>query len=204
MSSAYGAQLVGGASFLFSDTLGNHLLSMTAQANGSVRDVGAQAYYFNRENRWYWGIQGGVIPLASGSVSSGFTVLNGQTVFVQQIDLFRQTNTEVGFVTSYPISRATRVEFSSAVRHIGFTREVQQQVFNAVTGELLSDDKVMLMRQRRSGWSIRHRADSRYVGLRRRWARSRPTDTPRVSPAVGDLQLTTLNLDYRQYSCRNR
>lgn len=199
VSSAYGAQLVGGASFLFSDVLGNHLLSVTAQANGGVRDIGAQAFYLNRERRWYWGIEGGVIPLASGIASSGYTVLNGQTVFVQQLDIYRQTNTEVGFVTSYPLSRATRIEFNAAGRRIGFSRQVEQQVYT-LNGDLVSDNtsdvaapQAIRLFDTGAAW-IHDTAAFGGVGP----VRGQRTRLE-VSPAVGDLTLTTLNLDYRQY-----
>ena len=199
VSSAYGAQLVGGASFLFSDVLGNNLLSVTAQANGGVRDIGAQAFYLNRENRWYWGFEGGVIPLASASATAGYTTINGQTVFVQNLDIFRQTNTEGGFVTSYPLSRATRIEFNAAVRRIGFSRQVEQQIYD-LNGDLLSDNKSNLdapqairLFDTGAAW-IHDTAAFGGVGP----VRGQRTRLE-VSPAVGDLNLTTLNFDYRQY-----
>ena len=199
VSSAYGAQLVGGASFLFSDVLGNNLLSVTAQANGGARDIGAQAFYLNRERRWYWGIEGGVIPIASGIANAGYTVINGQTVFVQNIDIFRQTNTEAGLVTSYPLSRATRVEFNAAVRRIGFSRQLEQQIYT-LDGSLVSDntsnlDAPSAIRLFDTGvaW-IHDTAAFGGVGP----VRGQRTRLE-VSPAVGDLQITTLNLDYRQY-----
>ena len=199
VSSAYGAQLIGGVSFLFSDVLGNHLLSVTAQANGGVRDIGAQAFYLNRENRWYWGFQGGVIPLASGIASGGYTVINGQTVFAQQVEIFRQTNIEAGFVTSYPFSRATRIEFTSAVRRIGFTREVQEQIY-ALNGELLSDQRVDLeapeaIRMVDFGAAlVRDTTAFAAVGPVR-GSRTRLE----VAPAVGDINITSVTLDHRQY-----
>jgi len=199
ISSAYGAQLVGGASFLFSDVLGNHLLSVTAQASGSVRDIGAQAFYLNRENRWYWGFQGGVIPLSSGIASGGYTTIGGQTVFVQQVEIFRQTNTEAGFVTSYPFSRAIRLEFTSAVRRIGFSREIQEQIFT-VDGELISDQRTDLdapeaIRMVDFGAAmIRDTTAFGAVGPVR-GSRARFE----VAPAVGDLNITSVTLDYRTY-----
>lgn len=199
VSSAYGAQLVGGASFLFSDVLGNHLLSVTAQANGSVRDIGAQAFYLNRENRWYWGFEGGFIPLASVSGTAGYTVINGQTVYVQDLLIYRETNAEGGFVTSYPLSRATRVEFNAALQRISFTQELQQQVY-ALDGTLISDNKTnqsvadaIRLFSTGAAW-IRDTAAFGGVGP----VRGERTRVE-VSPAVGDLQLTTVNLDHRQY-----
>jgi outer membrane protein assembly factor BamA len=199
VSSAYGAQLVGGASFLFSDVLGNNLLSVTAQANGGVRDIGAQAFYLNRENRWYWGIEGGVIPLASVGATAGYTVINGQTVFVQSLQIFRQTNTEAGFVTSYPLSKATRVEFSAAGRRIGFSQQLEQQIYD-LNGNLIADNtsdvgapEAIRLFDTGAAW-IHDTAAFGGVGP----VRGQRTRVE-VSPAVGDINLTTLNVDYRQY-----
>jgi hypothetical protein len=200
VSSAYGAQLIGGASFLFSDVLGDHLLSVTAQSNGTVRDIGAQAFYLNREHRWYWGLEGGTIPLSSALASSGTTIINGQQVFVQQLDIFRQTNTEFGVLTSYPVSRASRIEFSSAVRHIGFTREIETQIYSAITGELLSNERTDL--DAPEGINMVD-AGAAIVRDTAAFGGTGPVRGQRVrlevSPAFGDLQLTTVNIDYRQY-----
>ena len=199
VSSAYGAQLMGGVSFLFSDVLGEHLVSVTAQVNGGARDIGAQAFYVNREHRWYWGVQGGRIPLSSGVVSSGFAVIGGQTVFVQDLEIFRQANTEIGFLVQYPISRATRIEFNSAARHIGFTREIDRQIFD-LNGQLLAENKTDLdapesIRMVDVGAAlVRDTAVFGGVGP----VRGQRTRLE-VAPAWGDLRITTATIDHRQY-----
>jgi len=199
ISSAYGAQLLGGASLLFSDVLGDNLFSVSAQASGGVRDIGAQAFYLNRERRWYWGISGGQIPIASGSASGGYTVIGGQTVFVQNLEIFRQTNTEVGFLTAYPLNRTSRIELNTAARLIGFTRETDLQIYD-LNGQLLSHEKTDLDAPE----SIRMvDFGAAFVRDTSVFAAVGPVKGERtrleVAPALGDLRITTLTLDSRHY-----
>jgi outer membrane protein assembly factor BamA len=121
----------------FSDILGNHILSTGLAVNGGVRDFGASVTYINRTRRWNWGVFGEQLPLVSGSIDTFLDSINGQTVVVQNTELFRQTYSQVGALVAYPFSRSSRVEFQGAAQHIGFTTDVESLTFDAFTGNLL-------------------------------------------------------------------
>ncbi|RQW03793.1 MAG: peptidase S9, partial [Calditrichaeota bacterium] len=61
----FGAALGGAVNFVFSDMLGNHLLGVAAQVNGSYKDIGGQAVYMNQKRRLNWGGLIGHIPYRS-------------------------------------------------------------------------------------------------------------------------------------------
>jgi hypothetical protein len=45
--------------------LGDHQLGAAIQAQGTLKDIGAQAIYRNSEHRWNWGVAAGHIPYLS-------------------------------------------------------------------------------------------------------------------------------------------
>ena len=198
--SEFGTYASGGISLLFSDVLGNHLLGTGIAINGGVKDVAAEATYINRTSRWNWGFFGQRVPLLSGDVRTGLSTVNGQTVFVQQTELFRQTYNEAGAFVAYPFSRASRLELSASTRRIGFDRELRTQTADPVTGVLLSDDKVDLpsepaLNLRDVGAALvrdtsAFGATSPILGQRARLE---------VTPTFGDLQMVNVTADYRQY-----
>ena len=133
----YGTYASGGVALLFSDLLGNHIISTSLQVNGGVRDVGGQIAYYNRTRRWTWGVFGQRLPLLSGAVQAGLTTIDNQLVYVEQLFLDRETYSDVGATLAYPLSRAMRVEFTGAFEHIGFSREIETSIYDPFTGEFL-------------------------------------------------------------------
>ena len=129
---------------MFSDVLGNHMLGVGFSVDGGVKDVAASINYLNRSSRWNWGVFGEHVPLLSGTVRSGVSNVNGQPVFVEETYLQRQTYTQTGALTAYPLSRVTRVEFSGAVRRIGFSNEVRTRYYDPFTGNFLGEEKTEL------------------------------------------------------------
>ena len=96
--------------------------------NGGVRDIAVGANYLNRTRRMNWGVYGERIPQLSGTFQQGFTVVDGQQVYVERQILYRQTYSQGGVMLAYPFSRSFRGELSTGVRHIGFTGEVINSV----------------------------------------------------------------------------
>jgi hypothetical protein len=196
----YGTYLAGGISMLFSDTLGDQLISASADVNGRVRDAGGQIAYYNRRSRWNWGVFGGRIPLLSGQAQAGFVTIDNQLVYVEELLLERQTFTQAGAMVAYPFSRATRFEISAAAEHIGFSGEVETSFFDPVTGQLLAVDTVDapgapgLTLGRVGAALVRDStvfgATSPVLGERFRFE---------VAPTFGQLNVTNLTADYRQY-----
>ena len=141
---AFGTYVGGGISLLFSDVLNNHMLVTSFDVNGNIgggagTDVSYQVAYLNRTRRWNWTLFTERVPIVTGSVQAGTTIINGQQVYVESTDLYRQTATQVGGILAYPLSRATRVEFGTSVQHVSFDHRIQTQVFDPFSGTLLAD-----------------------------------------------------------------
>ncbi|MBO6574686.1 MAG: PD40 domain-containing protein [Rhodothermales bacterium] len=128
----YGSGLVGGVGFFFSDMLGNHNLSIVAQANGSFKDVGGQAYYLNRENRLNYGGLVGHIPILLIGTGVGFTVDPETNIPSQVVSQFKQRIyiDQVQGIASYPFTQTRRLEFSGGFTRYGFDYEVDNYYFS--------------------------------------------------------------------------
>jgi Tol biopolymer transport system component len=196
----YGTYVSGGVQLMFSDILGNHLLSTGGDFNGGLRDFSVQASYLNRTHRWNWGVYGERVPLISGLVRAGFGELDGNLVFIEQTERFKQTYQQFGAVVAYPFSRAMRVEFGAAGRHIGFHREIHELVFDVNSGGLISNERFELPAEPGLRFAdvntalVRDTAafgaTSPILGQRFRFD---------VTPTFGDLRMTTVVGDFRQY-----
>jgi outer membrane protein assembly factor BamA len=140
------------------------------------------------------------VPLLTGSVQAGTTVVNGQQVYVEATDLFRQTATSVGGILSYPLSRATRVEFGTSAQRVSFDHRVQTQLFDPFSGQLLSDQTSKLTSEPSlnlfdtSAALVRDTAAFGAVG---------PILGQRLriegAPTFGGLNMFTVSTDLRQY-----
>jgi Tol biopolymer transport system component len=199
-SSTFGTYLSGGISMLFSDVLGRHLVPLTFDVNGGVRDIGAQAGYINRTHRWNWGVFGEQAPLLSGTVDAGLGTADGQPAYIETTDLLRQTTTQAGAMVGYPLSRATRIEFSAAASRVGFSLEENRAAFDPATGAFLGENstttRLDALRLIDVGAAlVRDTSAFGAVG---------PIAGQRfrldVSPTWGDLRLTNVTTDFRQYA----
>jgi hypothetical protein len=199
-SGAFGTYVSGGVSFLFSDLLGNHLLTTGVNVNGGAKDIAAQVGYINRNRRWNWGVFAERVPLLSGTVSAGTTVVDGQLVYVETTNLDRQTYTSVGAMVAYPFSRALRLEFSGGGQFIGFNREQQQLFFDPFTGQLLAENTEDLGGA--PGLSLAQ-ASAALVGDSTAFGATGPILGQRfrfeIAPTGGDLTFVSGTADYRQY-----
>jgi hypothetical protein len=199
-TSSFGTYVSGGVALQFSDILGNHLVGTSFGVNGGVRDTFFGASYLNRTSRWNWGVFGERVPLVSGSVATGFVDIGGDTLFVEETDLFRQTYSQAGMVVAYPFSRVSRVEFSGGTRHIGFDREVRTRIFDPVTGQLLSDDRERLPA---SPSLTLYDASAAFVRDTAAFGATSPVVGQRmrfdVGPTFGELELVNVTADFRQY-----
>jgi hypothetical protein len=199
-TSQFGTFFAGGVSFGFSDVLGEHIVGASIGLNGGIRDLGGSLSYLNRTSRWNWGTYFNRTPLTSGSAAEGFAVRNGQTVFVQQELIFRQTISEVGAVTAYPLNRVTRAEFSGGFQNIRFEQEIREATFDPFTGQQIGSDVQhsqvadALNLFSATGAMVRDTSTSGATG---------PVLGSRgrleISQTGGDLRFTTVTADYRQY-----
>ncbi len=112
-ASRSGVGVGGGASFLFSDLLGDHIMGLSAQINGSLKDVGAQGLYVNRKHRLNWGLSLERVPYYSSGIQLR---TEGESEIYTLIDKRIFENSVTGFL-EYPLTTNRRFEFSA-----GFTR----------------------------------------------------------------------------------
>jgi Tol biopolymer transport system component len=129
----YGFGVGGGVAMRFSDVLGNNILGVTVQANGSFKDIGGQVFYLNQRQRLNWGGTVSHIPFLQ--VFSGIddiegtegdprcddprtpeadACINGTRIY-QRIYL-----SQVAGLAAYPLSQTRRFEGSFGYRRIGY------------------------------------------------------------------------------------
>jgi hypothetical protein len=199
----YGTGIGGAVSLLFSDLLGNHLLGVTAIANGSYKDIGGQVVYQNLENRYNYGASIAHIPYLTGFVSSSIVSVdvNGQSVLAQELEFFRQRTfvDRLDLLSEYPLSTNRRFEFSVGYSRISYDLEVQR-IITDLNGFVISSETKDL--DSPSGLNL-FRANAAYVGDYSYFGFTSPVDGSRyrfgVEPTFGSLQFLTAVGDYRQY-----
>ena len=131
----YGSGVSGGVGFFFSDMLGNHSLTVVAQANGTFKDVGAQAGYLNRENRLNWGGFVGHTPILYGASQWDQPRFDDQTGLPSQVInqyRYRIYIDQLEGMASYPFTATRRVELSGGLTRYGFDYEVDTFYYSAI------------------------------------------------------------------------
>ena len=131
----FGADVSGGISAFFSDTLGDRALGMSAMINGTVADLGAEVVYLNRRHRWNWVASAGVSPYAVGFLTLTRNPTTGDTTLSQVTD--RQTSRGVFGAATLPLNSAARLEFSGGAQALTFSREVRVNVYSGEDGQLI-------------------------------------------------------------------
>ena len=199
-SGMLGTYFAGGISLQFSDMLGNHVIGTGVSINGGLEDLAAGVSYLNRTRRMNWGVYFERVPLLTGTIRAGLTNVGGQTLYVEQAQLYRQTYHQAGMVVEYPFSRSLRAELNGGVRHIGFSQEIQNNYYDPLTGEFLGDEEIDLpsspsLRLFEIGSALVR--DTSAFGatspiLGQRWRLE-------VAPTFGGLKMTTVTADFRQY-----
>lgn len=203
----YGTGLAGGIAFGFSDQLGNNILQTVVQAQGELKDLGGQALYLNRGQRWNWGAQAYHIPIAGAFATysnTTFTLPNGQQVpgiiYVQEIQRVFYDNAQL--VTQYPLSQTRRFEFTGGFQRVSFDRQVDSlyvvanQVVRQTRGDLPSG----------SGLNF-GTGSAAYVGDYSFFGFTSPVAGGRyrfeAAPYFGSLTYTTALADFRRYLFAN-
>ncbi len=198
----YGTGLAGGVALAFSDMLGNKLINTTVQAQGSLKDVGAEALFLDRSHRWTWGTEVYHIPLvglAAGFDQVEVTTNQGNVV----ADVYTQLLQRVFFdnaqlITQYPLSQTRRFEMSAGVQHIWFNTEIDSaylignQIVRQTNGTVPSQPGLTF-----GTASLAYVGDYSFSGFTSPVAGGRYRFE--ASPYVGNLSYTTLLADYRRY-----
>ena len=197
----FGGMFGGGIAFSFSDTLGDHNLTVGIDANtyGSFSDLhrntGVMAAYTNLKHRWNWGVSGGQVPYVSGIVTEGFNSAG----FAQQEVIYRQTYRGVEGRAMYPFSTAQRLEVGAGVQQISFDQQVRTLQFSR-TGVFLGESTERTSLADPLNMTTATAAlvyDTSVFGA------TSPVSGQRsrfeVTPAFGSLDFTTAVADYRRY-----
>ncbi len=199
-SSSFGTFVGGGASLYFSDILGNRNLVTGLQVQGSLKDIYGLVGYQNLSHRLNWGIAAQQTPFLTGAFNEGFTDLNGQTVFVQQELLQRQTNRDFFGQISYPFNQVQRIDFMAGYSNISFDEELKTKAFDAITGDQVLDQSEDLPTPNALNLGVASAAlvyDNSFFGatspiLGQRYRLE-------VTPTMGSLSYVGVLADYRKY-----
>ena len=196
----YGTQLGGGVSAYFGDMMGNHQLGVAVQAQGSLKDIGAQAIYQNSERRINWAVVGGHIPYLSAyaQVSAPF---NSGGVTVRQYDQIFQrvfVDQAQGYAF-YPLSTTRRFETSGGFTRYSYDIETRSyliglngQILDETRGDLEAPDALNLVEG-----SVAYVGDNSFFGFTSPVAGQRFRFE--VSPTFGSLTYQNVLADYRRY-----
>ncbi|MBX6363311.1 MAG: PD40 domain-containing protein [Gemmatimonadetes bacterium] len=205
-TSTFGTMVGGGVSLYFGDMLSNHTLTIAAQAQGAIQDVGGQAFYQNTTRRWNWGVGVGHVPYLTG-FSTLRPVLPGepappgadqvleqflQRVFIDQAVLY----------TAYPLNQTQRFEFNAGYTHYGFSTEVRQLF---AVGDQVIDERTIDLAS--PPGLNQAQAGAAFVGDYSFFGFTSPIMGGRyrleVTPTFGTLAYTQALADYRRYFFKN-
>lgn len=198
----FGTAVSGSAAAYFADELNNRVAGVGIQANGTIKDIGGQLFYMNRQHRWNWMAGAGrstQLYLRSGTgienVGSGEDAT--QMLFYEQ-QLYRQYLDQVSTGLAYPFSITRRAELSAGIQRYGYDIEYDRlYVSNGVvvgqtrgkydTGPALTMGQV----------SAAFVGDYSFFGFTSPIAGGRYRFE--VGPTFGDLTFQTVTADYRRY-----
>jgi Tol biopolymer transport system component len=157
----FGEYTSGGASAYFSDMLGDRLLGVAIQAQGTLKDIGGQAFYANLSNRWNWAVAGGHMPQIGMIQYPGLAPATADQPARPFIGLqrWRVYVTTAQGQLAYPFSSTRRAEFGGGVVRYAYDVEEERYFLNSTgqffTGEVerrdidipcadLSEDQILL------------------------------------------------------------
>ncbi len=198
----FGSAVGGGASFLFSDLLGNRWLGINAQINGSFKDAGGELFYQNVKHRFNWSIAGGHIPYRSVYYRAGpdSTTINGQPAEVYREELIYERTyvDQVSLGAQYPLSTNRRIEAGIGLSHIWFNDEEDyatwygNYLYDQGSRSLPSPTPINLAQ-----------TDLAYVGDYSLFGFTSPVKGTRyrleVQPNIGTIRFMTVLGDFRHY-----
>ena len=196
---AFGTFVGGGSALFWSDMLGQHRLTTGLQVFGGFADLAALAAYRNVRSRWTWGVGAGQTPFLSiGFRRAGN--LSRDSLVVDSLFRYRQTDRQVAAVVAYPFSRVQRIEVSAGYRHSSFSSEVVTRSLTTSPPRATINDPVDLpapgaiSQWEASAALVRDNAlfgpTSPVIGQRYRLE---------VSPSIGELTYYGVLVDYRRY-----
>jgi hypothetical protein len=133
----FGTGVSGAAAAYFADELNNQTVGVSVLAQGSLKDIGGQAFYLNQEQRLNWFAGLGRTPmLGLGSRIYG-DEFQGQPVDVYEQILQRAYFDELSAGLQYPLSTTRRLELSGGLQRISYDFDYERLylIGNSVVGE---------------------------------------------------------------------
>jgi hypothetical protein len=193
-----GRNLFGGTTVILSDVLGNHRLAFAAEVNGRLNETRLFAGYTNVSRRWQYSTGISQAPyffLSSDQIVPG-TSPNSATEF-QEITTY--STRQLFGVSSYPLSRFTRVELGTALNNVGRQRWfIQRDMVSGIPATPFRRDST-----RRDPVLNYLDAHAAYVSDNTLLGRSGPVLGRRyrlqVAPVAGSLHWVEYTGDYRRY-----
>jgi Tol biopolymer transport system component len=195
-SDRFGNSVGGGAAAYFSDMLGNNVLGVAVQAQGTIKDIGGGAFYTDLGDRWNWGVGVSHVPYVLSYVGQGNDA-SGQ--YLGQI-LDRLYVTSATGQLSYPFSQTRRFETQGGFTRYASNRQIQKyyyddfgRIFDRQDEDLASSfDPLNLV-----NGSIALVSDNSYMGFTGpvRGGRSRYE----LAGTAGTMSFLTVTADTRRY-----
>ncbi len=125
---SYGNYVGGATSAYFSDMLGDRVLGLALQAQGTFKDIGGQVFYANQKKRWNWILSGGRIPYQFGN----FGIFQDDVGPYQGLIRRRIFVSSAGGQLHFPFSTTDRVEFGLGMTRYSYDFEVEKFYFNQI------------------------------------------------------------------------
>ncbi len=196
-----GSQVQGGVGFLFSDLLGNHNLTVVAQANGTIKDIGGSATYLNLKRRLNLGAQVAHSPYLIPYAQISDNGVDAAYLQIQQ----RIFQTSASGLALYPITQARRFELELGATRYGFDVEIDSFPLDRAAyqaGFLQANDRI-----RKKGIApdalYLGTGNLSFVGDYSNFGFTSPVQGGRyrfqVGGYVGDYQFANVLADYRRY-----
>jgi len=204
----YGTYGAGGISAYWSDMLGYQTIITTAITGPQIIDTSGVVAYLNSRNRLNWGVAAARIvypypyyyyPYVD-PIDPSAPPTYGEPALVDQYEVFRIINYDLSAFASYPLNSAQRIELSGGYRYLGYNDTLYTRVYSLASGNQIFYSKT----HPRNYPSLSYGyvtaglyydtgifgATSPIIGQSYGLA---------VSPALGNVNFTTLSLDFRKY-----
>jgi Tol biopolymer transport system component len=196
---SYGNGIAGSVSAGFSDMLETREVGAALAAQGTFKDIGGQVYYKSTKSRWNWLTGLSHIPYVQAYQTYNNAVIdNTPVVRVDQI-IQRVYVENASFITQYPFSQTRRIEFSGGYNRYAYGNEGFSYYY-LPNGQFLGQERASFGAPPSIAFgqaSVALVGDYSYFGFASPIAGGRYRFE--VSPAVGQINFTSLTGDYRRY-----
>lgn len=203
VSNQLGVGAGGGLDLQFSDMLNQHQLMTTLRIQGTYKDLGGQAVYLNRDNRFIWGGSVSHIPFRTSRAffAQDTTTVDGDEVVAPALNrinrrVFSERVSALGF---YPFSTTQRLETSVGFTHIWYDIELETTFYDRFGSPFKRDTEGFDTPSPLNLFnaSLAYVQDSSIPAL------TGPIDGQRmrfeVTPTTGSLNYVSTLSDYRRY-----